>query len=356
MSKIVAITILSALTLLPMQEAPKPARDVPAAHEMEVMVLFAGLMVFNDPGTGAYQVGILNKDNSTDHDFCVQQLGASRICRPTVRDMKAEKQDKKAKKKHDYTYLPDGKNWVFSVDNAPPPNESPVGMHIKQKRRPDVEGEQFDFSWIIDLDGQYFHGKRLKLKADQFQPIIQLPKVQLFTKYKSPDFVRWQGTKPLPHQPPPPAFGFAAECVGFRVFLKRGEVLTLKQVDVGKEEVITKIPYVPPSPVGGDYEVLYIYNTRYPQHEASDFGMYYQLFERGEVQARERYDFAENEIHPCESPGQPPCKPLNPAPKKIRATVDKATKKKKDPDDIRTCCDLVCTPIRLVNYGGPLPY
>ena len=349
MSKIVAITILSALTLLPMQEAPKPARDVPAAHEMEVMVLFAGLMVFNKLRSGSYEVGILGGHHSGGHDFCIQQLGASRVCRE-------KDQKNKAKKEDDYTYLPDGKNWVFSIDNANPPNESPVGMHVKEKRRPDVEGEQFDFSWIIDLDGEFFHGKRLELKDNQFQPIIQLPRVQLFTKYKSPDFVRWQGTKPRPPQPPAPAFGFAAECVGFRVFLKRGEALTLKQVnDDNTQKVITKIPYVPPSPVGGNYEVLYIYNTRYPQHEASDFKMYYRLFKPRQVQAREQYDFAENETHPCESPGQPPCKPLNPAPKKIKPTADKATKKKIDPDEIRTCCDLVCTPIRLVNYGDRLP-
>ena len=73
MSKIIGIVVLTALTLLPLNRnlsSPASTTSNPLANEMEVMVLFSGLMVFHKKQTGdVYEVGILSKDNSPDHDF-----------------------------------------------------------------------------------------------------------------------------------------------------------------------------------------------------------------------------------------------------------------------------------------------
>jgi hypothetical protein len=111
------------------------------------------------------------------------------------------------------------------------------------------------------MDPPGFHDDEpLILEHGHLSPIIKLPKVQLFTRYKSYDLIKWKGSrrKPLAKYsqqatPPPDAarFGFAAETIGLRIYLKPGEVLELKKLkesEQDKEEPILKIPYVPPSP------------------------------------------------------------------------------------------------------------
>ncbi len=337
MTKVIALALISALTLFANSGNPP---STPPDQELEVLVLFSGLMVFHERyDTKTYEVGILDQALSEGHEFCVQRLGGPRVCRQTAKEagQKDSLQDPK--------YLPTGTKWRILVINQATGMQIPsagttVGPAQKKQRRPDVEGGQFDFSWIIDLDGEGFHEKPLELIEGKLKPIIQLPKGEMFTKYKSLDFVRWQGRKPTK----PPAFGFAAETIGFRIKLKAGEELVLQEEDdPSKPRTITSVPYVKPSPVGGESEVLTISNTRYPQHDTSDFHMYYKLF-RG-INESEQFDFDENKTEPCDPPhDMNPCKAQNPAPR--RKTKDE---KSKDQPIKDTCCGLVCTQVRLVN-------
>jgi hypothetical protein len=269
MSKIIGIVILIALTLIPLGRnlsSPASTTISPPPNEMEVMVLLSGLMVFHKKQTGdSYEVGILAKDYSPDHDFCIRRLGAQPICR---------------------TDLPGGKKWSFVVTNEPGGPPVQVGH---DRRRPDKEPAQFDFDWIINLESAEFHGKELTLVKDRLWPIIKLPKAQLFTRYKSHDLRRWRGAHPPAPQKSEP-FGFASEVIGFVVKLKRGESLALRDEDKGKE--IFNVSYVPPPPVGSNYEVITLTNVRYPPKKESDFSLYYALFSN--VQDNEKYDFERN--------------------------------------------------------------
>ncbi len=331
MLKIIGMVIVATLTFLSAcenGERPGPREAGPATNEMEVMVLFSGLMVFNkNPHTDAYEVGIPNQEISEGHEFCVQRLGAPRMCR----DLDKSKHNV-SKPPDDPPFLPNGVKWTLSVTR--PPNEGPHGAMQKDRRRPDVEGGQHDFGWIIDLDGEKFHNTRLELNGGQLQPIIQLPKVKLLTKYKSPDFFRQKGNEEKE------LFGFVAETIGFRVQLKKDEELVLieERPDPQEDEVITRVPYVAPSDVGGNYEVVIISNARYPPHRTSDFKVYYKLFKG--VDALPKYDFEENETEPCNEGNPKPCVALNPVPKY------------KTPP--RTCCGLICTQILLTKWGEPL--
>src|SRR5690349_8036465 len=73
MSKIIAFVIVTALTLLPI--SPNLSSPVnAAANEMEVMVLFNGLMVFHKKkNSEQYEVGILSQQYSAGHEFCIQR-------------------------------------------------------------------------------------------------------------------------------------------------------------------------------------------------------------------------------------------------------------------------------------------
>lgn len=353
MSRIIAIAILSALTLFSDSASWMSSPSMPQDREMEVMVLFSGLMVFHEREEGLFEVGILRQELAEGHEFCVQRLGAQRICRQTPQSKKSSPHKDP---REELNWLPTGTKWTLSVINLSTgmPVASTgmaVGAAQRKQRRPDVEGGQFDLGWIIDLDGDGFHEEELDLIPGQLMPIIQLPKGELFTKYKSPDFVRWQGKRPKN----PKAFGFVAESIGLRIKLKKGEELILQEEDdPAKPTLITNVPYVPPSPVGGDYEVVMISNIRYPQHYTSDFFMYYKLF-RG-VDKSKQFDFDENTTEPCEPPHNPkPCLPLNPAPKrKSKDEMRKAEKAKDRKAEKLTCCGLVCTQIRLVNRKDPL--
>lgn len=298
MSKFIAISILTILTTIPSAVSRRSAPSLPPPDEMEVMILFSGLMVFNlNKETNAYEVGILN-DASNSHEFCVQQQGATRVCRGD---------------------LPAGTKW--SITTTKPPADSPVSIGHGGKRRPDHENGQHDFDWIVDLDGPGFHNQRLELAPGHLKPIIKLPRARLFTKYKSPDFVRWKGEKPAD----PPVFGFVAETIGFQMKLRKGESLVLKDDETNKN--IFTVSYRAPSPVGGNYEVISISNIRpSTSDETSDFRMYYHLFP--EVAKSEQFDFEENR--------KDPMVPFNLLPR------------------YETCCSLVCTQVRLVNWNQPL--
>lgn len=301
MSKIIGIVVLIALTLLPLGRnlsSPAITTSNPLANEMEVAVLFSGLMVFHKKQSGdVYEVGILSRRYSPEHEFCVQRLGAQPFCRED---------------------LPDGGQWSISVTS--PPGGPPIQAGHDNKRRPDKEAGQYDFDWILDLEKM--HGGELTLVPGRLRPIITLPRVKLLTRYKSHDLRSWQGSKPQKTKREP--FGFAAETVGFIVTLKQGENLVLRD-DINNLEIL-KVAYVPPPVIGGHYEVITITNVRYPPKMESDFRMYYELFSG--ISDSEKFDFDRNDDPMTMQ------MPFNPLP-------DYSLPRS------RTCCMLECTEVLL---------
>jgi hypothetical protein len=307
MSRMIALLVLTTLTLSLNPGAATSSATAPN-DEMEVQIHFSGLMVFHlNPNTKSYEVGVLSEENSHNHEFCIQRKGASHpLCRAD---------------------LPKGKRWTLAVVPAPgsasvtAPPAADVMKVGRKGRRPDDEKAQFDFDWIVDLEGPEFHNKPLELQPGQLVPIIQLPKARLFTAYKSEDFVRWKGKKPQN----PELFGFVSETTGMTLRIKAGEKVVLSE-DGGDE--ILSIPYAPPTPVGRSDEVITIANIRPDSKDgSSDFHMYYKLFKGAPIE--EQYDFD-----------------LNPDLKRPRA---------KNPlPGYKTCCHLRCTSIFLSKWDKPL--
>ena len=306
MSRIISVLVLTTLVLLPNPGVATSSPDAP--DEMEVQIQFSGLMVFHfNKDTQSYEVGVLSEADSHGHDFCIQRKGAAPLCRAA---------------------LPKGTRWTLSVTSSNLPGASLVKKG-HTGRRPDDDAGQYDFDWIVDLEGPEFHNKPLTLQPGHLIPIIQLPKAALFTAYKSEDFVRWQGKKPAD----PSVFGFLSETTGMTLRLKSGEKVVLSQdgVNGGTSEEILSIPYTPPTPVGRSDELLIIANVR-PNNPinpdpSSDFGMYYRLFKG--VSTNEQFDFD-----------------LNPDKKRLRA---------KNPlPGYKTCCQLRCTSIFLSKLDKPL--
>ncbi len=311
MSRIIALLVLTTLTLLPNRGAATSSSGAPP-DDMEVQIHFSGLMVFHfNKNTQSFEVGVLSEDDSHHHEFCIQRKGAAHpLCR---------------------TDLPKGKRWTLSVVPAPgaarPRFATPGAelMRIGHKgRRPDDERGQYDFDWIVDLEGPEFHDKALTLQPGHLVPIIQLPKAPLFTAYKSEDFLRWKGeTKPAN----PELFGFVSETTGMTLRLRPGERVLLSEDGTGEE--ILSVAYAPPSPVGRSDEVITIANIRPSNKDdgSSDFGMYYKLFK--DISTNDQYDFD-----------------LNP---------DKNRPRAKNPlPGYRTCCHLRCTSLYLSKWDKPL--
>lgn len=307
MSRIIALFVLAALTLLP-NAGSKSSATSTTNDEMEVQIQFSGLMVFHfNKKTESYEVGVLSEDASHKHEFCIQRKGASHpLCRSD---------------------LPKGKRWTLAVVSAAgsasvtaPPAAEPLKVGRKG-RRPDDEAAQFDFDWIVDLEGPEFHNKALELQPGNLVPIIQLPKASLFTAYKSEDFVRWKGKKPAN----PELFGFVSETTGMTLRIKTGEKVVLSED--GGNDILT-VEHKAPTPVGRSDEVITIANIRPDSKDASsDFHMYYKLFKG--VSADEQFDFD-----------------LNP---------DKNRPRAKNPlPGYRTCCLLRCTSIFLSKWDKPL--
>ena len=68
------------------QNSSSPSQAA-AAQEMEVTILFSGLMVLNKKSDGNFEMGILaDKDVQKHHVFCVRQAAASKvICRDDIK-------------------------------------------------------------------------------------------------------------------------------------------------------------------------------------------------------------------------------------------------------------------------------
>ena len=311
MSKIIATLLLTAITLLPINAVPTSTPNL-APNEREVVVLFSGLLVFHfNKAKGSYEVGVVEQEGEHGHKFCIQQKGTRNpVCRADLEPGL-------------------GTKWTLSVNHTR--GGSPRALGHNGQRRPDHEEGQFDFDWIVDLEGSEFHNKQLELRPGKLKPIIQLPKGELFTVYKSPDMLRWRGAKPST----PPVFGFVSETIGLRLTLRKNEVMRLTDDKTGAE--ILRVDYAPPSP-GGCNELIEFNNVRkptpmggHPPAGPSDFSMYYPLFEG--IDEKDKFDFDMN-------PGQP----THPEPAIVKNPLPK----------YKTCCDLKCTAILLSKRTKPL--
>jgi len=259
-------------------------------------------MVLHTTESSGYEVGILT---TGDHNLSVQYPGG----------VKCPQCEQK---------LPTGGSWTLQIINSSATSAIPPYEKGHSGRRPDSQLGQSDFSWIIDLEGKEFHNKKLTLEPGHLKPIIHLPIGKFFTQYKSFDLQRRQGKNGNFSN-----FGFVPETVALHVDLQPGQELVLK--DDGSGDKVFDLSYDtltnnPPCP--SPYIVL-INNTRYPATEASDFGMYYQLFP--EIKEDQQYDFQANK-------GADRVNPLNPDPTWT----------------VRTCCQMACTTIFLGQTTDPL--
>lgn len=103
----------------------------------------------------------------------------------------------------------------------------------RNKLRSDsIDKGKKDFDWIMDFEGDEFHGQELKMHPNKFHTIIRISKGELSTKHKIAKLRRTQGSNPYN-----PEFGFVTETV-------RCQVL----VDPAKHEFVVKFR-------GNDYPV-----------------------------------------------------------------------------------------------------
>jgi len=257
MPRIMIAMLLTALTILSSYHGGSSEARVPDL--MTVTVAFSGLMVFHqEQGRLSYEVGVLGPDVADGHEFTVGYEGV-------VKDRK---------------HLPNGRSWTLKVTNSEVvPGTGPVEIG-HQVRRPDNQAGQYDFSWIVDLEGSEFHGSALELKAGLLKPIIHLPDGSLYTRFKSGDLQRWQGSGT------PSDFGFLPETIALGLKLKKGQVLVLKDDTSGTE--VFRLPYIPNQ---APY-LISIKNVRHPLGEDSDFRLYYRLFPN--IPKEKQYDFRRN--------------------------------------------------------------
>jgi hypothetical protein len=249
-------------------------------------------MVFHpEDGKPSYEVGILKANG---HDFSVAGSGC-RKCNA----------------------LPHGTRWTLAIMNRTP--QAPIPPVAKRHpRRPDDPKVEYDFDWIVDLEGDEFHQGELSLEQGHLQPIIHLPYGEFYTQYKSLDLQRRQGKNGKFVD-----FGFVPEVTGLTLELLEGQELTLKDDDSGTE--ILKLP----DPSAHPPYIIWIQNVRHPPMEASDFRMYYQLFP--DVPRNKQFDFQANKTANR-------LYPLNPDPSYLA----------------RTCCQMACTAVLLSQRKAPL--
>jgi hypothetical protein len=322
MSRMVAVALFSIFAVFtgckktdgPTSQPSSPVNSQSTPSEVrKVTVLFQGLMVFHQPEGKFYDVGILGPEVTAGdkHVFSVEVDGT------TIQN------------------LPQGSDWTLQITNATPaPAPTPYEYGHNDQRLEDHPNGQWDFSWIVDLDGKEFHPReKFKLKKKGLlTPVIHLPNGMLYTRYKSRDLKRG----PKDENQTFARFGFVPETIGLNVNLGPGQSLILTD---GNEKV-TLVPDEP-CPPDSACRVVSIKNVR-PKHEQkSDFALYYELFEDLKEAPKKMFDFDKND--------RDIKTPLNPYPgykPEIKVTHN-------DPEK-DTCCMMACTAVRLINLQGRL--
>ena len=275
MSKTLMVFFLASLAILFSCTKPQPSQtersvapaELAPATTNTVVVAFSGLMVFHkETGRAGYEVGILVPKVSGGHRLSVFCNGHSAKCNG-----------------HEIP-LSDGKDWSLTVTNWQPPAafQSPVEIgHGNTRLQDNLDGKR-DFSWIVDLESPEFHGRELTLKKGLLSPIIHLPNIRLYTEYKSIDLKRWQGPSNATAKP----FGYIAETISMTIELQPGQDVVLK--DNTKNQEILRLAYDP----SGAQQRVDIQNVMDPPPQASDFRLYYNIFDG--VSDAEKFDFDKN--------------------------------------------------------------
>jgi hypothetical protein len=298
---------LTASTMVSSSEETQASAAAPSVNKTIVTVSFSGLMVFHkENGKSNYEVGILSPEVAQDHTFTVKCNGVPKERRQ----------------------LPDGRSWTLEITNAQSISEVRPTERGHAARRPDNREGQHDFSWIVDLESSEFHGRSLNLKPGLLTPIIHLPNVGLYTKYKSIDLRRGQGSDASTD------FGFVAETIALDVELHEGQNLVLRD-DVSGREVF-RLAY---DHSHASY-VVSLNNIREVPGEDSDFRIYYKLFNN--VPELQQFDFYRNESSKLMA--------FNPSP--MAMTLARGHHSRNDP--MPTCCGLLCDGILLGKRTKPL--
>lgn len=300
MSKILFAALLAASVISSScNKTPEPAnRPEEAASKSEratgkspgpgaslVTIMLSGLMVLHkDQAKGTYEVGVIPN--------------AHHVFKFTVDGM-AQK--------------PTGKNWTIEVTNAAPTAAMPEAKGHAGRNPDDING-QWDFDWVIDLEGPEFHNAPVVLTEGVLNPIIHLPNGRLYTKFKSILLQRRQGTGALSD------FGFVPETMAIDLELQPNQELVLKD-DMGHSTTLLQ-----PNP---GQHIVRIGNIPEKPMEESDFHLYYDLLFK-KVPKNEQFDF--------DGVQNAKVRPYNPHP-------DLA---------IKTCCLMDCSLVYLGSRTQPL--
>jgi hypothetical protein len=301
---LMAFAFLSSCSRSPTPPAPDDkAADrnlSPRGEVMSVLVEFNGLMVFHkvEPTIPVYEVGVLAPQISHGHKFTVLMDNVPQT-------------------------LINGARWTLEITSSvPPASAQPINVPGRQRLN-DTPETQYNFDWIVDLEGTEFHNQKLDLKKGLLVPIIRLPAAPLYTLFKSFDLIKEKGDGTSSE------FGFVSETIAMNIRLQPGQDLVLKDDSTGK--AIFTLPY---SSVPRLHTVK-IENVRRPASQDSDFGMYYELFNG--IDKKDRFDFSENK-------GSNRL-PLNLSPYRDVIRIQKMTP---------TCCGLLCDAVLLGSRTDPL--
>lgn len=281
----------------PTNGSPSPApsgSEALAQAPVEVEILFSGLMVFQEEGDrSGYKVGVLRPIDGK-HNFTVDVDSTNMT-----------------------HLLPKTENsWTIEIAGSSETSPiEPVEKNRPKKRRPDEEGHQHDFGWIIDLQNEFHPDIELLPTTERLYPIIHLPNGKFSTKYKSYDLMRWQGDNKKDAE----KFGFVPETIALTLKLLPDQQLVLKN-DADDKYLLRLV-----SKPHGHHSVA-IKNVTYPYGNMSDFHHYYELFK----------DFPEDKKYHFETNDDNGYEPLNPF-----------------PGHARTCCMMACTAVLLVKRTNP---
>lgn len=233
------------------------------AKKVTVEVTFDGLMVFRKVKPDHYEVGILDKNTATDHEFHVV-VGGKEFTPTEIYKFISPGKDGKAK------------NWrleVLTSSGQPKPHDIHA-RHVRDcNRLQDTELEDvnhvFDFCWIMDLEKEFNGNQEFKLKEGKLIPIIELNNGELFTKFKYDQLNRKRRPSGTSHD-----FGFVAETIAIQVELEEDESLVL----TGGGGEVFRLSGKGPRQAG-------IFNApppmkKYKMGDQSHFPFYYELFEK----------------------------------------------------------------------------
>lgn len=219
-----------------------------------VEITFDGLMLFHKNGNH-YEVGIVDAHAAPapHHEFSITGASNGKPW-PQPIDVNGLK------------HL--GNAWVLEVENRKTAVDvTPTPCRRKDRFDPDHDR---DFCWIIDIESEEFHGKKLELKPGKLKPIIQISNGELFTKLKSNTLKRKRGLGGYKE------FGFVADKTGLCLTLQGNENLVLKVVGAGGRGLAFSLP----STMYHTVEIKNVYPR--PMEEAKEpehFQYYYELFD-----------------------------------------------------------------------------